>query len=192
MTRILARLSGLDAAARDPLARVSPGIPALNQLWWTLPNLLRTGDETMLAGKSWQDVMAEALATVARRDAIGPWGRAHRPTFAHPLAEVFPDKAAELAPSSAPAGGDGDCGFAIGAYPAGGLAASYGSVARYVFDVANWDRSRWVVFHGTSGHPGSPHYSDQNALWARGEMVPAPYSAEAVEAYAVSLTQLEP
>jgi penicillin amidase len=192
MTRVLGRLSGLDAAARNPLARVAPGIPALNQLWWTLPNLLRAGDETMLAGKTWDDVMAEALATVATRDAVGPWGLSHRPVFVHPLAEVFPDKAADLAPSSDPAGGDGDCVFAVGAYPSGGLPATYGSVARYVFDVSNWDRSRWVVFHGTSGHPGSAHYSDQNALWARGEMVPAPYSADAVEAHAVSVTRLEP
>ena len=30
--------------------------------------------------------------------------------------------------------------------------ATYGALSHYVFDVGNWDTSRWVVFQGTSGH----------------------------------------
>ena len=72
MTRILARRSGLDAASNDMLASVSPGIPALNQLWWTLPNLLRAGDTSLLDGATWHDVILEALETVP-----GATGRNH-------------------------------------------------------------------------------------------------------------------
>ena len=192
MTRILARRSGLERAERTSAASVPPGILATSHLWWTLPNLLRSGDESLLDGASWEEVMREALETMADRGGLRPWGEMHRPRFAHPLAAAFPDRAEAMAPASVPTGGDGDCVRAIGAYPDGGPAASYGSVARYVFDLGAWDRSRWVVFHGASGHPGSPHYSDQNALWARGELVPAPFSEAAVEAHAAAETRLVP
>src|SRR5690606_11794116 len=127
-----------------------------------------------------------ALGTVAERGGIVPWGTLHRPAFVHPLATLFPDHAQELAPSSQNVSGDGDCVCATGAYPSGGPAATYGPVARYAFDVGDWDNSRWVVFHGASGMPGTAHYSDQNAFWAKGELVPAPYTREAVDKYAVS------
>lgn len=192
MTRVLARLSGLDATAGDRLVSVPPGVPTVNQLWWTLPALLRAGDAALLRGASWDDLIGEALVTVAAGGPPRPWGELHRPVFAHPLAGMFPDRADALAPSSDPTGGDGDCVFAVGAYPAGGPAATYGSVARYVFDLGDWDRSRWVVFHGVSGQPGAPHYSSQNPLWARGELIPAPYTAAAVDAHASSVERLMP
>lgn len=95
-----------------------------------------------------------------------------------------------MAPASDPVTGDGDCVNANGAYPTSGLAATYGPVARYIFDVADWDRSRWVVLHGSAGEPGHAHYSDQNPYWARCELVPAPFSRAAVDAAAVSRTRL--
>lgn len=190
MTRILARRSGLDATAGDPLTSVPLGIPAVNQLWWTLPILVRSGDETLLGGAGWGDVAAEALATVAGRgETLEPWGAAHRPLFVHPLGARF---AEAVAPTSDPTGGDGDCVAAIGSYPTGGTAATYGPIARYVFDVADWDRSRWVVFHGVAGAPGDPHYSSQNPHWARGELIPAPYSEAAVAAHAAERVTLKP
>lgn len=188
MTRGLARRSGLGALAGDACLAVPPGIPPLNQLWWTLPNLLRADDTTLLGGDDWDGVIAEALAEVAAGPPPAPWGEAHRPRFVHPLDGL---EGAD-APPSAPVPGDGDCVCAMGAYPSGGLAASYGPVARYVFDLADWDNSRWVVFHGASGEPGSAHYGDQNPLWARCALIPAPFSEAAVAAHARSRTDLLP
>lgn len=190
MTRIFARVSGLAGAAGDPCASVAPGIPPVNQLWWTLPNLLRAGDESLLRGATWDQVIAEALETASAAGPLVPWGELHRPVFVHPLAHLAPGR--DLAPSSEPSGGDGDCICAVGAYPSGGPAATYGPIARYVFDLSDWDNCRWVVFHGASGRPGDPHYSDQNALWARGELAPAPYSPAAVAAHAASTLRLSP
>ncbi|WP_149202363.1 penicillin acylase family protein [Actinotalea subterranea] len=51
---------------------------------------------------------------------------------------------------------------------------------RMVVDLADLDASTWVTLTGTSGHPGSVHYTDQFAAWARGETFPWPFSAEAV------------
>lgn len=192
MTRILGRLSGLDAASSHAAAAPAPGIPPLNQLWWTLPNLLRADDTSLLGGRDWNEVIREAVATVASGPSPEPWGKAHLPVFTHPLAHVFPSADGVSAPVSNPTGGDGDCVLATGGFPGFGTRSVYGPVARYVFDLADWDNSRWIVLHGASGHAGNPHYSDQNPLWAQGEMVPMPFSAAAVEAHAVSHIRLIP
>ena len=191
-TRILARRSGLVAAETAPAARVAPGIPAVNQLWWLLPGLLRADDARLLDGASWEDVLTEALERVAEAGEMPPWGDLHCPRFAHPLEALFPAAEPTLAPTSERVGGDGDCVCATGAYPSSGASATYGPVARYVFDLGDWDQSRWVVFHGTSGIPGDAHYSDQNTIWARGRLVSAPFTEAAVMAQAASITRLVP
>jgi len=76
--------------------------------------------------------------------------------------------------------------------PASGLAAASGSVARYAFDVGNCDASRWIVLDGASGEAGSPNRFDQNALWARGEMVPMRYSWKEIARHAISTVMLRP
>lgn len=190
MTRLLAARSGLDGVATDMFATLAaPGVAPVNQLWWTLPELLRRDDASLLGGGSWDEIMAQALACTAARLRPGPWGEAHKPVYAHPLGRQFPG--ALPAPASHPVAGDGDCVNANGAYPTSGLPATYGPVARYVFDTSDWDRSRWIVFHGSAGEPGAPHYSDQNPLWARCELAPAPFSRAAVDAAAVSRQTLD-
>ncbi len=47
-----------------------------------------------------------------------------------------------------------------------------GSVARYVWDLADRDASGWVVPLGADGRPGHAHHLDQLPLWAAGELVP--------------------
>ena len=64
------------------------------------------------------------------------------------------------------------------------------SVARYVFDLADWDESRWIVPLGASGDPRSPHFADQQAAWARGDLVPMRYSWPAIEQHAEARTVL--
>ena len=66
------------------------------------------------------------------------------------------------------------------------------SVARYVFDAADWDNSRWVVPLGASGHPGSSHYADQRPIWADDDVVPMLYTWPAVEAAAELRQILKP
>ncbi|XVV11218.1 penicillin acylase family protein [Actinoplanes sp. CA-131856] len=47
-----------------------------------------------------------------------------------------------------------------------------GPVARYIWNVEDRERSRWVVPFGASGDPDSPHFRDQLPLWTRGELIP--------------------
>jgi penicillin amidase len=47
-----------------------------------------------------------------------------------------------------------------------------GPVARYVWDLTDRQRSRWVVPFGAAGSPGSPHFLDQLPFWSAGELLP--------------------
>jgi penicillin amidase len=172
---LLAERSGLAAAACDPLLQVPPGVVPVNQLWWALPALLRTDDTRLLAGIGWNQALEEALLRTAAGFEPKPWGAIHRARMVHPLSSQFPEAAALLDPSGLAVGGDNDTVWATGCYAGTGLAAIYGAIARYVFDVGAWHKCAWVVFHGVSGQPGSPHYADQHAAWAALELVPMLY-----------------
>ncbi|HEY4250544.1 MAG TPA: penicillin acylase family protein [Roseomonas sp.] len=192
LTALLAERSGLAGLASHPFLTVAPGVVPQGQLWWALPNLLRADDASLLGGLGWADAFGEALARAARQDTDQPWGEAHRPRLAHPLSPGFPDAAALLDPAGLPIGGDTDTVLANGLLPASGPAATYGALARYVFDVGNWENCRWAVFHGASGHPGSPHFADQHAEWAATRMVPMTYGWEAIAGAARTAQQLLP
>jgi penicillin amidase len=191
LTSILAERSGLVGLSGHPWLSPSPGIAPQNQLWWALPALLRADDASMLGGWSWEQAIAAALAQAAATPAQ-PWGEAHRPRFTHPLSPLFPDSAALLDPPALPIGGDGDTVLADGVVCTAGPAAAYGPLARYAFDVGNWEASRWAVFHGTSGQPGSPHYADQNIPWSACEMVPMRYDWHGIEAEAKATQTFTP
>jgi penicillin amidase len=76
---------------------------------------------------------------------------------------------------------------ATGGYTVGGTA-----VTRFVFDLSDWQRSAWVVPLGSSGHPGSPHYTDQSATWAAVQLSPMLYDWTQISAEAEMQQCLEP
>ena len=43
---------------------------------------------------------------------------------------------------------------------------------RYVWDLTDRSRSRWIVPFGASGRPGDPHFADQFPLWVAGDLIP--------------------
>jgi penicillin amidase len=188
---LLLERSGLAGTTHDPLLQVPPPVVPVNQLWWALPSLLRTDDTGLLGGMDWTAAIEEALTRAALNFDGRSWAELHRARPAHPLTPLFPGVAATLDPPGRGVGGDNDTVLANGSYAAGGLQATYGAVARYVFDVGNWDACEWVVFGGASGHPGSPHYSDQHGVWARTELVPMLYNWSRIAAEGDRLT-LEP
>jgi penicillin amidase len=67
-------------------------------------------------------------------------------------------------------------------------AASY----RQILEVGAWDRSVGINSTGQSGHPRSPHYFDQNALWRQGGYHPLPFTRQAVEKAAAHRLALIP
>ena len=139
------------------------------------------GDDSCLAdGQDWETAIESALAHAVRelRSRLGAdtrtwtWGAVHRTRPRHPLSRVFPDCAELLDPPAVATHGDADTPLA-GAYaPTDRFTATVMSVNRYIHDPSDWRNSRWIVPLGASGHPGSPHYADQAALWADVETIP--------------------
>lgn len=191
------------AAARtwDPLpTQVMPPAQRLRNVFY---GLLMQGDTSLLPpGESWETLGVRALAatTALLTERLGPdqaawtWASIHRTRLRHPLSAIFPDYAELLDPSSVGVGGDGDT-------PQNGTHAcsdgrdftvTVSSVTRYAFDLADWDRSGWTSPIGGSGHPGSPHYSDQVDAWSTQRLNPMLYSWSRVEADAESSQRLEP
>jgi penicillin amidase len=190
LTRRFADASGLGALAGHAWLSPAPGVAPLTQLWWALPGLLRADDASLLRGADWATLLRAAIEEVAANPPVESWGEKHRPRFTHPLSPVFPEAAPLLDPPALPLGGDGDCVLANGLIAPAGPRAAYGALARYAFDVGAFENSRWSVFLGASGHPGSPHYADQHADWAACRMRPMPYAWEAIRVTARQL--LEP
>jgi penicillin G amidase len=180
LARIILERSGLSAVARDPVSRVAPGVVPLNQIWWALPSWLRNDDTALLGGWDWDRALVTALERAAGIDDDKTWSELHHVRMVHPLSAAFPLAASQLEPPGLPVGGDNDTVMANGCYWASGLTAAYGAVARYVFDVGNWDNCAWVVFHGASGDPLSPHYADQHPVWASTAVVPMLYDWSAI------------
>lgn len=63
---------------------------------------------------------------------------------------------------------------------------------RMVVDLGDLDASGWVSLGGVSGHPTSTHYDDQLEPWAAGELLPWPFTREAVDAAGEDVLVLEP
>ncbi|HEY7272645.1 MAG TPA: penicillin acylase family protein [Actinoplanes sp.] len=66
--------------------------------------------------------------------------------------------------------GDSDCVLATHSAPGVSDACWRGPVARYVWNLADRQRSRWIVPFGASDRPGDPHFADQLPLWATGRL----------------------
>jgi penicillin amidase len=113
------------------------------------------------------------------------WDDQHIMLSPHPLAVARPE-AADLAVPVSGVPGDGETVRAGGVATIYGLRSYLSSVARYVFDVADWDNSGWIVPHGVSGVRGSGHDLDQRDAWLACDLIPMAYSDEAVAANAVT------
>jgi len=191
------------AAVRAPAPDEPTGTfqPLELRMWALSTGLLLRGDRTLLdPGRSWDDVLGEALAdgVAVLRTVLGDdldtwrWGSLHLAGPQHPLGAARPEWASRLDPPTVEMGGEWDT-VMCAAHPAGhGFGVTSTSVARYVFDPADWDRSAWIVPLGASGDAASPHFADQQAAWARGELVPMRYSWDGIEAAATETLRLVP
>jgi len=201
--RVLLERPALAALVQVPSAAPLAGIPIASRLRPPLLAIMEAGDTWPLAdGETWEAVLAEALqhATHWLVEHCGPdmdtwqWSRIHRTAPRHTLSAIFPELAQMLNPPSVGVGGDSDtplCGsyFGLGF---GDFAITGLSVNRYVFDLADWDQSGWIVPLGASGHPGSPHYADQCIAWSEQRLAAMHYSWSAVTAAAETTLHLEP
>jgi len=94
-----------------------------------------------------------------------PWGEAHRIAPWRALPDPEPGDRPGVS-------GDHECVLCTSSVPGVTDTCARGPVARYVWDLARRENSRWVVPFGASGVPGHPHQRDQLPLWLRGELIP--------------------
>jgi penicillin amidase len=177
------------------------GLMSMSQLRARLHHMMQADDRRLLpAGTDWTSLLATALARAMSwlRQELGDdlrawqWGRLHRTAPRHPLAVVFPELGEVLNPPAVTVGGDGDTVQAASFNASIGYTVSSTSVARYVFEVGNWQRSAWAVPFGSSGHPGSPHHADQASTWAGVQLYPMLYDWSQIGAVAEAQQRLEP
>ncbi len=114
-----------------------------------------------IAGRAFDSVGAAVLPE-------GNWGAAHEARFINPLMSRVPAIGA-MYNVSAPVGGDGSTILAMHFYGAGDYSSDFGPGYRAVYDLADLNRSRFMLAPGQSGHVFSPRYRDLAPLWARGE-----------------------
>jgi penicillin amidase len=143
----------------DPAARVG----------FALETIVARGGE---AGLDVAAAAVEALEVAAASPSSGSWGRRHTLLPLHALSD-FP--AAGAAPPVVPPtalSGDTGCVLSTESLPGVTDASFRGPVARYVWDLADREKSRWIVPFGASGKPGDKDFLSQLPLWAAGQLIP--------------------
>ena len=75
LTRLVADKSGVRSVADSPYAKVPPGIFGENQIWWTVPQLLRANDTGLLAGATWDELALAGAGGRCGRLSFGGLGR---------------------------------------------------------------------------------------------------------------------
>ncbi|MFC8702388.1 GNAT family N-acetyltransferase [Streptomyces anulatus] len=177
-TDVVHRLAGHPAlkgvtGADDPWrsaaypALFRPWLAAVPRIGYALESLLTVGPLPYEDRLSVVAASAEAVAAAAEETPPGPWGELHRLSPWQALPDLVPDE--EARPGLA---GDHDCVLSTSGVPGVTDLFARGPAARYVWDLARREDSRWIVPFGASGVPGSAHHRDQTPLWARGALVP--------------------
>ncbi|MFE8914618.1 GNAT family N-acetyltransferase [Streptomyces globisporus] len=148
-----------------------PWLAAVPRIGYALESLLTGGllpyeDRLALVAAS-----AEAVAAAAEETPPAPWGELHRLSPWQALPDLAPEgsDAEAIRPGVA---GDHDCVLSTSSVPGVTDLFARGPAARYVWDLARREDSRWAVPFGASGVPGSAHHRDQTPLWVRGALAP--------------------
>ncbi|MDF9716372.1 penicillin acylase family protein [Nocardioides sp. ChNu-153] len=186
------------AAWRSALVRLLVAEPAFDALrdpttyggelapYQSLTARLALALDALLEAERPFGVDVAALAVRAFEDAAGhpaTWGESHVLDPAHGFELLGVDLATHPVPLVTPRvalSGDGDTVRCTGSLPGTTDASWRGSVARYVWDLADRGRGGWVVPLGASGHPGA-HSHDQLDAWVRGDLLPCPTDRPATD-----------
>jgi penicillin amidase len=132
------------------------------------------GCEAVLAA-AFADAMAELTAAHGAEIARWRWGAVHVVRFQHPLMRFVP----VIGPwfgTVLETGGDSHTVMRAGIRLAGAnpFENVHGAGYRGAYDLADLERSRFIIATGQSGHPLSPHYRDLAPLWGAGGTIRLP------------------
>ncbi|MFD5627498.1 penicillin acylase family protein [Streptomyces sp. NPDC127072] len=136
-----------------------PWLALVPRIGFALENLLRAEE---LYGIDRTAIVRAAVEEVAADRTPRTWGETHR---------LVPWRALGGTSYERPGlSGDHDCVLCTSAVPGITDLSARGPAARYVWDLADRDRSLWIVPFGADGVAGAAHHRDQLPLWLRGEL----------------------
>ena len=165
--------------------------------WWddrTTVNVVETRDEVLT--QALVKARESLTMSLGRTADEWQWGKLHQLRLEHPVlgGDSVPDLVSRVVnPTPVEMGGGSSIINATGWDAASGsFDVTTGPSMRMVVDLADFDRSTWVVVTGASGHPASPHYDDQLETWAAGESYAWPFTADAVTAAGEDELTLKP
>jgi len=153
--------------------------------WWddrTTVNVVESRDE--LLSRALETARLELTVRLGKDVRDWEWGRLHTAAPQHPVlgGDSIPAPVRELV-NPQPlevSGGSSIVDATAWDASSGSFAVTAGPAMRMVVDLGDLDASTWVTLTGTSGHPGSVHYTDQFDAWAHGDTFPWPFSEAAV------------
>lgn len=120
------------------------------------------------------------------------WGRLHLLRLGHLLGDV-PVAGSRFSRGPYPMGGDVNTvwqgGYSVRREP---VASGFVPAYRQVIDLADFDRSTFLLLGGNSGIPGHERYDDMIDEYFAGEQRPLLYSAAAIDRHAEHSLRLEP
>ena len=174
----------------DPLITLARASAATEKIMLGTGVLLVPEHNPVLLGKevATLDYLSGALGADS---STWVWGRAHTMSLRHPLAT---NAAAErvLNPPPIPCpGGSTMVNNRSSREGPNGFETTGGPSYRLVADLSGID-AQGCLLAGQSGQPGSPHYSDQAALWPRGRLHPLLMDPRRIERESESETVLIP
>lgn len=153
-------------------------VEILNQCIAPTDAILRDETSPWFHGRSRRALVSlslrEACSELSRTFANDPdhwrWGEVHQLLLNHSLGRIrWLQPLLAIGPMPSP--GDGttiNLGFYRHSNP---YRQTVGASLRFTADLSNPAASEFVLPSGQSGHPLSPHYRDQTALWAQGERI---------------------
>lgn len=154
-----------EAVVDDPV--LLPWLNPTARISAALTSLLAAGDRL--------GIDVAALTAAALDDAAGnpaaTWGEVHVLTALHAF-DVLGEGLEPPALPDVPVSGDADCVRCTASTPGIDDSAWRGSVARYVWDLADRGDSGWVVPLGAAGDERNPHHHDQLPLWLDAALAP--------------------
>jgi penicillin amidase len=120
--------------------------------------------------KAWRTALDKLTAAYGRDPAGWRWGDAHQARFSHAMFDRIPVLRDII---HDPIATDGDDSTINRATPRADFHSVvfpdvHGAGLRAIFDLADLDRSRFIIAGGQSGNPLSAHYGDQIERWRDG------------------------
>ena len=179
-------------AVNERFAGLHAIINEANSLWFDdrrTPEVRETRDDIALAAAG--DAMSSLQALVGDRSRWR-WDERHAVSFSHALAGGGRLLDWFFSRGPVPVNGDGMTVNKTTTNLRRPYETSEAASYRQILDVGAWDQSLAVNTTGQSGHPGSPHYFDQNVLWSQGRYHPLPFTRGAVDAATVARLELVP